>query len=274
MTDGYDVAELVTAYADTLCDAVRSRGCPAGEAIAVLHRTVPDPSGTPDPLASWLRSAEALAGHPATSPAGGDDPAAVPVLRALNALAAGDRRVLTLRDGYDLPEPTAAELLGTDVGALRRRLGAARTRLVSAYDGRPATAAGPRPNCPGEAAELAALADGTLADSPLRLRRHASGCPDCEELLDTQVRARRMLAGLPRYSLPAASRTMLASAAAARAADQDNALAGFLREDAGARPERPAARLLAALALAAALATGVGAGLAAQPAPPAPVSGR
>jgi hypothetical protein len=212
----------------------------------------------PDPLARWLVCAEALTGPAAgTGEVGDEDRASRPVRAALDELEPATQRVLVLRDGYDLPERTVAAVLGVEVGTARRRLAAARLALLTAYDGRPAPSPGDGPDCPTDFAVFAAVADGTLeAAQAACLRRHAYRCPRCEDVIDVEVRARRMVAALPTATLSVAARQALVAAARGAASD---VAPGVRRRAASRRFAVPPA--VAGLTAAVALVAGVGAGL-------------
>lgn len=260
VTDADQVAWLVSTYADRVHDAVRRCGCSADDSVVVLHRAVNGLLDAPDDqLAGWLLRAEVLAPTDDGLPA--DDDVAAPVRWALALLPAAQQRVLTIRDGYDLPEGSAAVVLDSDVPTLRRRLGAARVALVSAYDGRPRSPHRPHPDCPADTGDLAALADGTLTAGALGLRRHVFACDGCEEWLEAQARARRMVAGLPLLRLSAPARSALADAAAASAEERLGALAALFRPGAAYDPPPPVSPLLVSIVVALALIVGMTAGM-------------
>lgn len=258
-----DVVHLVTAYADAVHDAVRRRGTHQDAAPTVVEQAAVDlvvalaerPAEVTDPLIWWLARAERLAdAHAPTLP----DIAPLAsgrVAAALDRLEPWQRRLLWLRDAYDLPSAALAQLTCTDVPTLRVRLATARLALLSAYDGRTVTALPDHP--PVGLGELAAAADATLPALDLHvLHRHVYGCAACEDVLDSQRRARLIIGALPRLGLDPAAHEQLVARVAATAESRLSGLAEILLRSATEEP-RSVSPLLVGIAVLTSLAAGV-----------------
>ncbi len=281
------VARITAAYADRLHDAVRRAGCSPAAAYDVLRQALvativaldrgsakakanananPNANAN-DLLSSWLRHAEAMAARRGEQHDPPDEDAEEHRGRAaLAQLEPDSRRVLMLRDGYDLPPATVAACCDTDVAGMRRRVFAARLGLLASYDARPGPEPGDESDCPLDTGELAALTDHTLPPSgSVVLRRHAYRCPRCDDVIDAQERARRIVARLPLLRMDPTAGMRLVDAAAAAAEERLSPLDALF---VGPAPEasheqgRPLSAALAGFALSLSLLAGVVAGLA------------
>ncbi len=276
MVSADGVVAVVRAYADRVHDAVRRTGCDPQTAVELVARSAADmvtallaqPETVGDLAGWWFAQAEALAlrhcagaveHRPAPSIGLGHEER---LLAALGRLEPADRRALRLRDAYGLPTRSLAVGLGLPAPVAVDRVAAARVRLLTAYDGRPVPdASAHRDPPPAGLAQLGALADNSLAAAQASaLRGHLGRCPPCEEAVDAQARAHRLVAGLPRWPLPDSERERLVTAVAT-AADDLGGLAGRLFGDTEATDRPPVPPLLVAAAVALALVAGVVVGL-------------
>lgn len=258
---------MVATYADRVHDAVLRADCPGSEAPEVLEEAVGHlldvlvrrPADVRDLLGCWLRQAELLAGRRSSSVhVRRDDADAARVRAVLAALEAPDRRVLMLRDAYDLPPGSAAVALDLDLAELRGRLATARLRFLRRYE---AAALPVVPTerssaehsstaqhsstaehsamapCATDAAELGALSDRTLPPArAAALRRHNHGCLRCEEVADGQERVRRIIGSLPLIGLDPRARTALTARTAVMAERRLSVLDAILDGRLDARP--------------------------------------
>jgi hypothetical protein len=249
MLSADDFGRILDTYADRVHDAVRRTGISADAAAEVVLTSAADlidaaaavEPATVDPVGWWFARALALAGRiePLPDEETGED-AGNPlrdsaddaaVRAALSSLPQAQELAVTLRDVYDLPPVSVANVLGFDPERSAQTTGVARLGLLTAYDGRPApTLAGHVGRQQVSEGDLALLADGGLdVEDAGALRRHVSRCPACEDVLTAQDRARRLAAGLPLIGLPDEDRDVVVPRLKDRAAAVLPAL-GYLLE--------------------------------------------
>lgn len=290
------VAAVTDAYLDRMADLARRLEVPVpavGEVtrragVAMVDACVREPETVLDILGCWAANIRVLAGRARTgtptgmpaavassvvgSPEEADtgDVAAVSTGREARRLATvlegldeHHRLALLMRDSYDAPAEAVAVALGVTAAESVVIVAEARLRLMEGINGRPApTLAGHDVIAGISLGTLGALADGSADDSDpaVRLRRrHVGGCQACASILDSQNRARVVLAGLPVLSLPDATRATTLKAILGRASSGLPSAAEV--EAAVARDTRvlPAAVVGVALALALLIGVGVGA---------------
>lgn len=211
-----DVSAAVRIHADRVHDFLRRLGCSPAAAVEVVETSALDlveaaataPTTVPDMVGWWFGRARTLgrrvseAGH--ELPLGGgllsaDRDQAV-LAETLDTLPERERVALLLRDSYALSAASVALALGTEVDAGMETVGRARLAFLAAVgdDDVLPTA--------GHAVQLGALArlaeGGPVAAGDATARRHAQACAMCGSVLEGQVRAHQMLAGLTVVALP------------------------------------------------------------------------
>lgn len=229
---------VVRVHSDRVHDLLRRIGCLQEEATELVEASAGDlaralvrsPDAVVD-MAGWWFGAAVLLARRVLAEAGvelwvdavsdeGDAsgrsvlagaPVDQRIREALDALREPERLAVLLRDAYDLgPEAVAVAVhLVTEsrtplsTGAADRLVARGRLHLLAAYDHADApTLRGHTGRLEVDEATLARLADGSLPlpqASPLR--RHTQQCPACEDMVETQARARRLLAALPVIAL-------------------------------------------------------------------------
>ncbi|MFL6238057.1 MAG: hypothetical protein ACJ735_01000 [Actinomycetes bacterium] len=253
-----DFSRILDTYADRVHDAVRRTGVSADAAAEVVLTSAADlidaaaavDPATVDPVGWWFARALGLAGRieplpgeeqqedlPSPLRDSADDAA---VRGALDALPPAQRLAVALRDVYDLPPVSVANVLGYEPLRAAQTTGVGRLALLSAYDGRPApTLTGHVGRHEVNEGDLALLADGGMdVDDAAALRRHVSRCPACEDVLTAQDRARRLAAGLPIIGLPDEDRDVVVPRLKDRAAATLPAL-GYLLDLEEREEDRP-----------------------------------
>lgn len=233
-----DFVSAVRVYADRVNDLLRRSGAPALEAIevtetqalALLDAVVGAPETVIDLAGWWFARAIEHASRDGNTPnlAVLEEPISVlagttgegEVRASLAGLPEGERAAVMLRDSYDLPAQAVGVALHRGAESAAELTTAGRLHLVAAYDSRQA------PDLSGHAGRttvdlvsLSKLAEGTL-ESPRAapLRRHASNCPACEDVLESLAKGRRLAAGLPISAMDDDARESLIARIAARAA--------------------------------------------------------
>ena len=235
-----DVIAAVRVHVDRVHDLLRREGCGPAEAIEVcesyalaLIDTLVNAPETVGDLAGWWfgralelgrrlggrRDSEGTAAEEVPTSVLSGTAGEAEVRAALDALPQQERAAVLLRDGYDLPVEAVGVALGRSPEGAAATIAAGRLGLVARHDGRPApdlsfhtgrTAA--------DIGMLGRLADGTLTHPrAVPLRRHLSTCLVCEETVNRQARARRLVAGLPVLAFPDEAREGLLSRVAERA---------------------------------------------------------
>jgi hypothetical protein len=232
-----DFVSAVRVYSDRVNDLLRRNGVPALEAIevsethalALLDAVVNAPETVID-LAGWwfARAIEmtALNGRDGSGEAA-EEPISMlagtsgeeQVRTALDRLPDAERAAVMLRDGYDLPSLAVGVALRRGGDTAADLIATGRLRLVAAYDARPVPdLAGHNGRTTVDLVSLSALADGTLeAPRAAPLRRHASNCQACEEVLESLAKGRRLAAGLPIIAMDDDARESMIERIASRA---------------------------------------------------------
>ena len=279
-----DLVAAVRVHADRVHDLLRRSGCGAEEAIevsesyafALIDALVNAPQTVGDMAGWWFRRALELGrrlGAPAAEPVT-DEPVAempasvlsgtpieVQVRAALAALPEQERAAVMLRDGYDLPPEAVAVALARDEPTAATLVATGRLRLASLYDNnRLPDISAHVGRAPADLGMLGRLADGSLpGQRSVPLRRHLSACSACEDVVERQAKARRLVAGLPVLAMPDDAREAMLERVAARATavlpTVDEVLLAIEEEG----DDRPAiSPLVAVFAIALALVLGVG----------------
>src|SRR5437764_6614159 len=156
MLSADDFSRILDTYADRVHDAVRRTGISADAAAEVVLTSAADlidaaaaaDPATVDPVGWWFARALALADRiePLPEEDLDDEEAANPlrdsaddasVRAALSSLPVAQRLAVTLRDVYDLPPVSVANVLGFLPERAARETGVGRLEFLSAHDGRP-----------------------------------------------------------------------------------------------------------------------------------------
>jgi DNA-directed RNA polymerase specialized sigma24 family protein len=232
-----DFVSAVRVYADRVNDLLRRSGAPVLEAIEVTEtqalalldavRTTPE---TVIDLAGWwfARAIEhTVDGDGEAGLSFVEEPISVlagttgegQVRAALAGLPEGERAAVVLRDCYDLPPQAVGVALHRGTESAAELTATGRLHLVAAYDDRPAPdLSGHSSRTTVDVVSLSKLAEGSLeAPRAAPLRRHASNCAACEDVLESLAKGRRLAAGLPISAMDDDARESLISRVATRA---------------------------------------------------------
>lgn len=179
---------------------------------------------------------------------------------ALATLPPTERAAVLLRDAYDLPVQAVGVALRGDSDAAAAAIASGRLHLVARYDDRQVPSlAGHSGRTTVDVVTLSRLAEGTLeAPRAAPLRRHATHCATCEDVLETLAKARRLATGLPIIAMTDADREAVLAAVESRAAAVLPSHDLVLRAvDEDHDPTPAISPLLIVTAIAAALALGI-----------------
>jgi hypothetical protein len=273
-----DFVSAVRVYADRVNDLLlraalpllESIGAAETDALDLLDELVEAPAEVLDLAGWWFARAVERAGQgpAAASPEAAEaiirllatSPAEVQVRTALGGLASAERTAVVLRDGYDLPPQAVQVALQVDADTATELTAAGRLGLVATYDARSL------PSLDGHAgrttvdlASLSKLAEGSLeAPRAAALRRHATSCEACSDVLEALSRSRRLAAGLPIIAMDGGARESLIARVAAQAEatlPSHEAVVRALDEDDAPGP--PISPVIAVIVLVIAVALGV-----------------
>lgn len=231
-----DFVSVVRVHSDRLHDLLRRLGCGADEAVevveayalALLDALVNRPETVVD-MAGWLFGRALELGRRLEG--GGDAPTEVArsvlagtegeaqVRSALARLPEVERYAVVLRDAYDLAPQSVAVALRRSPDATASLIATARMHFIGLYDDRqPPTLDDHTGRQAVDLTTLGRVADGSLSGTPATaLRRHVHACTACEDVVEAQVKARRVAAGLPVIALPDDVRDPLLGRVAERA---------------------------------------------------------
>jgi hypothetical protein len=225
------VETLATGFVDSVHDLVVRQGCPpdaavdvvAASLLEVVDRAVDEvviaaPRHSDDAVGSWFAAAASRAAAVPHAPDG--DPTTDRIGRGLAALDPRERTLVLARDRYGLSPRAAGAVVGTDPDDAERAIAAARLRFYRAVTGRAVTdRAEHRPSRLADTATLGRYVEGDVpAADRLAVRRHLSGCADCDDVVSAQEYVRRLVGGLPVTPLDDGTRSAAIDPALERAA--------------------------------------------------------